>query len=314
MNHNVKDWDKPEADIAKVHRQSLEAGILLREHVGGKLFGELLVDLKVLLVPVLQQVMFRRHVPAKFVHSVSEISRFEKQQLDDEETDLGLVALMVAERHAEHESVQGDDVVLPDHAVHRLDALVHMPASSGFAELVHEEVAESAKMSRQLFGSNLLQHFVSNGRDIIRLQDHFPQKAEEEGVAALREMSDDIVLIVHRAPRFPLLIHGPLQLGHVLLGRRTLRDHLREDGGKVCQGVGRPRMRGAVHYRGDHLLQPPGPVLLKSPDVNGPCQREDHDPVQLLAVTVKSRRLQGSGLRLILRRRDLGRAETSDQT
>ena len=140
MNHNVKDWDKPEADIAKVHRQSLEAGILLREHVGGKLFGELLVDLKVLLVPVLQQVMFRRHVPAKFVHSVSEISRFEKQQLDDEETDLGLVALVVAERHAEHESVQGDDVVLPDHVV----KLVDVPTATILAELdllEHEEVA-----------------------------------------------------------------------------------------------------------------------------------------------------------------------------
>ena len=54
MNHNVKDWDKPEADIAKVHRQSLKAGVLLSEHVRSKLLWELLVDFKVLLVPVLQ--------------------------------------------------------------------------------------------------------------------------------------------------------------------------------------------------------------------------------------------------------------------
>ena len=169
MNHNVKDWDKPEADIAKVHRQSLEAGILLREHVGGKLFGELLVDLKVLLVPVLQQVMLRRHVPAKFVHSVSEISRFEKQQLDDEETDLGLVALVVAERHAEHEPVQGDDVILPDHAVHGVNALVDVAAAPRLAELVHQEVAEAAEVRRQLPRPDPLEHLVSNGGDVLGL-------------------------------------------------------------------------------------------------------------------------------------------------
>ena len=59
MNHNVKDWDEAEADIAKVHWQSLKAGVLLREHIRCKLFWELLVDLEVLLVPVLQQVMLR---------------------------------------------------------------------------------------------------------------------------------------------------------------------------------------------------------------------------------------------------------------
>ena len=130
MNHNVKDRDESETDIAKVHWQSLIVGVLLREHIGGKLLWELLVDLEVLLVPVLQQVMFRRHVSAKLVHSVSEVSRLEEQQLDDEEANLGLIPLVVAERHAEHEPVQRDDVVLPDHAVHRLNALVHMPTTS----------------------------------------------------------------------------------------------------------------------------------------------------------------------------------------
>ena len=105
MNHNVKDWDEAEADIAKVHWQSLKAGILLREHIGCKLFWELLVDLKMLLVPVLQQVVLRRHVSTKLVHSVTEVSRLEEQQLDDEEANLGLIPLVMAERHAEHKPV-----------------------------------------------------------------------------------------------------------------------------------------------------------------------------------------------------------------
>ena len=130
MHNNVKDWDEAEADIAKVHWQSLKAGVLLREHVRSKLLWELLVDLKVLLVPVLQQVVLRRHVSAKLVHSIAEVSWLEQQQLDDEEANLGLVSLVVTERHAEHEPVQRDDVVLPDHAVHRLNALVHMPTTS----------------------------------------------------------------------------------------------------------------------------------------------------------------------------------------
>ena len=144
-----------------------------------------------------------------------------------------------------------------------------------------------AGMGGQLFGADLLQYFVSNRRDILRLQDHLPQKAEEEGVAGLREVRNDVVLIVHGAPRLPLLVHRPLQLGHVLLGRGALRDHLGENGGEVGQRVRRPGVGCAVHDRGDHLLQPPGTVLLKTPDVDRPGQSENDHPVQLLAVSVQ---------------------------
>ena len=130
MHDNVKDWDESEANIAEVHWQSLKAWVLLCEHVRCELLRELLVDLKVLLVPVLQKVVLRRHVSAKLIHSVAEVAGLEQQQLDDEKANLGLVALVVAERHAEHKPVQSDDVVLPDHAVHRLDALVHMSAAT----------------------------------------------------------------------------------------------------------------------------------------------------------------------------------------
>ena len=81
------------------------------------------------------------HCPAELVDPVSKVGRFEQQQLDDEEAALRLVALVVPQRHAEHEPVQRDDVVLPDHVVHGVDTLVDVPAATRLTELVHEEVA-----------------------------------------------------------------------------------------------------------------------------------------------------------------------------
>ena len=56
-------------------------------------------------------------------------------------------------------------------------------------------------MRGDLLGSDPLQDLVSNGRDIVRLQDHLPQEAEEEVVPlAGGEVLDDIVLIAHGSP------------------------------------------------------------------------------------------------------------------
>ena len=107
---------------------------------------------------------------------------------------------MIPQRHAENQPdtnienilhlmisspVESDDVVLPDHAVHGVDALVHVTSSSCLAELVHEEVTEAAEVSSQLLGSDPFENLVSNGRDVIRLQDHLPQQTEKQIVVAL---------------------------------------------------------------------------------------------------------------------------------
>ena len=81
----------------------------------------------------------------------------QEQKLDDEEADLSLVALVMPERHAEHESVQCDHVELPDHAVHGVDALVDVAPAPGLAELMDKEVAEAAEVRGQLLGSYPLQ-------------------------------------------------------------------------------------------------------------------------------------------------------------
>ena len=141
VDHDIKHWDEPETDVAKVGWQGLEV-LLLSESVRGELLRELGVDLQVLLVPVVQEVVVRGHDPAELIHSVTELARLEEQQLDDEEADLSLVTFMVPERHAEDEPVQGDDVVFPDHAVHGVNTLVDVSTTCRLAELVNQEVAE----------------------------------------------------------------------------------------------------------------------------------------------------------------------------
>ena len=54
--------------------------------------------------------------------------------------------------------VQGDDVVLPDHVVDGVDALVDVPAARGLAELVHQEITEGAQVGGQLLGTDPLQN------------------------------------------------------------------------------------------------------------------------------------------------------------
>ena len=145
MDHDIKHRDEPETDVTEVGWQGLEM-LFLRQSVGREFLRELSVELQVFLVPVLQEVVVRRHDPAELVHPagsdhsesqddnltqlspVPELVRFEQQQLDDEEADLGLVPLVVPEGHAEDEPVQGDDVVFPDHAVHGVNALVDVAA------------------------------------------------------------------------------------------------------------------------------------------------------------------------------------------
>ncbi len=133
---------------------------------------------------------------------VSKILRLQKEQLYDEKADLGLVALMVPESHAQDQPVQGNDVVFPDHAVHGINALVNMAPAPGLAELVDQEVTEAAEMRGQLPGADPLEHLVSNRRDILRLQDHLPEQTQKQVLVPLvgREMLNDIVLIAHSPP------------------------------------------------------------------------------------------------------------------
>ena len=117
-------------------------------------------------------------------------------------------------------------------------------------------------MRRDLLGSNPLEDLVSNGRDIVRLQDHLPEEAEEEVVAlAGGEVLDDIVLIAHGPPGPPLLLHVLLQLGDVLLGHVGLAQQVHQDGGEVGGGVGGPGVRGVGHDGAHNILQPRSPVL-----------------------------------------------------
>ena len=117
-------------------------------------------------------------------------------------------------------------------------------------------------MGRDLFGSNPLEDLVSNGRDIVRLQDHLPEQAEEEVVPlAGGEVLDDIVLIAHGSPGPPLLLHVLLQLGDVLLGHVGLAQQVHQDGGEVVGGVGGPGVGSVGHDGTNHILQPGCPVL-----------------------------------------------------
>ena len=68
---------------------------------------------------------------------------------------------------------------------------------------------------------------------------------------------------------------------------QKIRDARAKYAWEVGQRVRRPGVGCAVHDRGDHLLQPPGTVLLKTPDVDRPGQSENDHPVQLLAVSVQ---------------------------
>ncbi len=54
--------------------------------------------------------------------------------------------------------VQRDDVVLPDHIVDSVDALVDVAAARGLAELVNKEITEGAQVGGQLLSANPLQN------------------------------------------------------------------------------------------------------------------------------------------------------------
>jgi hypothetical protein len=58
--------------------------------------------------------------------------------------------------------VQRDDVVLPDHIVDGVDALVDVAAARGLAELVHQEITESAQVGGQLLRADPLQNLRQN--------------------------------------------------------------------------------------------------------------------------------------------------------
>ena len=144
---------------------------------------------------------------------------------------------MVPERHTQDKPVDGDNVVLPDHVVHGVDALVDMPTTPELAELVDQEVTESPEVLRELLRANPLEHLVSNGRDIVCLEDHLPEEAEEEVVVPETEVRDDIVLIVHCAPGAPLLLHTLLQLTARVLGAWVLREQVHQDRREALQSV-----------------------------------------------------------------------------
>jgi hypothetical protein len=65
--------------------------------------------------------------------------------------------------------VQGNDIVLPDEVVHRINTLIDMLRSSRFTKLTNQDVTEGSQMSCKLFGTNPLKDFVGHVCDLIRV-------------------------------------------------------------------------------------------------------------------------------------------------
>lgn len=72
MDDNVEYWYKSETNIAKICGQCLEVLNLVCERRGREVLRELIVNLKMLLVPVIEKLMIGRHCSAKLIHSNKE--------------------------------------------------------------------------------------------------------------------------------------------------------------------------------------------------------------------------------------------------
>ena len=69
MNNNVEYWNEAQTNISKVGWKSLKVVGFVGERGGGEVLGELAVDLKMLLMPVIQKLVVWRHCSAKLVDS-----------------------------------------------------------------------------------------------------------------------------------------------------------------------------------------------------------------------------------------------------
>ena len=72
MDDNVEYWYKSETNIAKICGQCLEVLNLVCERRRREVLRELIVNLKMLLVPVIEKLMIGRHCSAKLIHSNKE--------------------------------------------------------------------------------------------------------------------------------------------------------------------------------------------------------------------------------------------------
>ena len=72
MDDNVEYWYKSQTDVAKICGQCLEVLNLVSERRRREVLRELIVNFKMLLVPVLEKLMIRRHCSAKLIHSNKE--------------------------------------------------------------------------------------------------------------------------------------------------------------------------------------------------------------------------------------------------
>lgn len=80
----------------------------------------------ILLVPVALLPMLWTVVLHKVLNTIPELTGLEQDQLDYVEAQLGTAALVSSQCQAEDETIDGKDIVLPDHIVDRVNALVHM--------------------------------------------------------------------------------------------------------------------------------------------------------------------------------------------
>lgn len=85
---------------------------------------------------------------------------------------------------------------------------------------------------------------------MVRLQQHFPQKTEEEWRRALHgKMSDDVILIGHGFPLPVLLFHVLLQvetrlLGNIVLFEESLKKENEEEAVLKKRRMGGSDLRG----------------------------------------------------------------------
>ena len=145
---------------------------------------------------------------------------------------------------------------MPDHLVEDVDALVDVLAAARVGELVDEEVAEGAQVAAEAARADALDDGVGHRVDVLLLQQHLPQQAEEVGRRLRRRKVRQPLVGGQRRQLAVLVLDRQLQLLLRLLRRLILLEELSQLRREAHQRVRRPRVRRLLLDQRQQVLVP----------------------------------------------------------
>lgn len=147
--------------------------------------------------PIVLFPVIGRIFPYKFHHAISQLIRFQQQQLNDVKAYLCFAALLCAQCQTECQPIKCEHIVVPNERVDGVDTFFNVMILSGRGHLKHQVIDQLPQMSRQSTGTDSFQHSMQKVCESWKWLRNWNWKQCQKGFCSLVCNRIDVIRFQH---------------------------------------------------------------------------------------------------------------------